>query len=266
MKQKIVGFFHAIKRLALLSLCLLGLGLSLKLLGIHRQAQHLASATARMLELRLAIVEEQFEVSAKSLDSYKNPSPSASRALAGLLSASPLLEEVSWIRGNGQPSVFLVRTADGITERPASLSVRPDSLNAAHQKGQIAISALDYKPNAIPTFQMGYPLDGQEGGFVLARVNLWDFLKAPASVAEGLVGKSFEMEIKDQGGRLLAHKTSPDPWKKVLARFFSAKATVDSLGFEVTVTARRDAVLEMVRPSRIWWLCLALAVILVILL
>ncbi|MEK7287763.1 MAG: hypothetical protein AAB091_04310 [Elusimicrobiota bacterium] len=266
MKQKIIGFFVTIKRLVLIGICLLGMTLLFRLMGLRSRAASYAVATAGMLELRLAGVQEHLEVSARRLDGRKDSGVSAARFLAGFLAFSPVVEEISWVHGDGRSSVAYVRTPDGIAERAPSAKIAAGPLYAAHQKGQIIVLPLEYKPNAIPSFQLSYPLDGREGGFVLARVNLWDFLKPPTTLAEGLLGPGFDLEVKDREGRLLAHKTTSDPWKKVFTRFFSARSTVKSLGFNVEVAANRVAFMDAVRPGRSWWACLALSVAMAVLL
>ncbi|MBI2069313.1 MAG: hypothetical protein HYT79_01820 [Elusimicrobia bacterium] len=260
MKEKIVKFFTGIKRFLLVAVCLLAVGTAWKIIDLRRRVDELAVFTEKVLTLRLNMIEEHLAMSAQAMGAWSNQSgPQATKALGSLLRVSPWLEEISLIAPSGEGSLTLIRSSNGIAEKASNGSLKSSPLFAAHEKGQVVVSPLEYGPDKIPVFHLSYPLDGREGGFILARVNLWDFLKPPTATAQELLGHRFDLELRDRQGKLLAHKTSPDPLKTVMARFFSARVESKELGFDIQVSANRAAINETFKPARDFWVALAVA-------
>ncbi|MBI4669716.1 MAG: hypothetical protein HY747_11160 [Elusimicrobia bacterium] len=282
-EEKIVKFLVGIKRFIILGVSLFLIGIAWKLFDLRRRAGYLSAATAKILELRLSMIEEHIQMACKGINSKEiQPAPvlsarglaqvrsetevAAAKILTSLLRTSPWLEEAAWIRGNGKGSLQLTRINGSISEKIPAEPARFGALSDAHKKGRMVVSLLEYRADKIPSFRLSYPLDGQEGGFVAAKVNLWDFLKPPTAAAQELLGGDFDLELRDRQGRLIAHKTSRDPLKAVLARFFSSRSPVKILDFDVRVTTNRTALAAAVKPGRYLWFALGFSVILVALL
>ncbi|MBI4368965.1 MAG: hypothetical protein HY547_01905 [Elusimicrobia bacterium] len=252
-------FIKTGKRFILLCGFLFMFGVSWKMIELRRHSGSLSVVAIKMLDLRLDLIEDALRYSSGNIVVKKGGRVQGTDALKSLLVADQSLEWAAWVHGNGRDSVAYERTSKGTERFVLDGSVRRGPLALAHQRGQVVVSPLESSPSQIPVFYVSYPLDRQEGGFVMVRVNLWDFLKPPASNMQELLGGIFDFELRDQEGNLLAHQTSRDSWSKTLGRFFVARTLMNNLGLDAQVRPNRAAFVESFRSGHYIAVVLVLA-------
>ena len=278
MKAKVISGLVIVKRTLLVGLTLWALSTGWKLVMLQQRGRTLAAASAKMLELRLSLIEEKMASAAGVFDNIPRKAlprgvktqplpPQAKPVLSGLLAASSYMDEVGWIGGTTKNKLFFSRQGNVIQEKAFNATSQDSPLYEAHHKGTVVISPLEYSPQSIPVFHMSFPLNGQEGGLLLARVNLWEFLKMPTAMVSDMLGDSFDFEIRDSAGKLLAHRLSPpDPLARLVTRFFTGQDGLQRLDFRLKTIPTRKALLETLKPGRLAWWCLGIAIFLCFLL
>ncbi|MBI4062673.1 MAG: hypothetical protein HY401_00040 [Elusimicrobia bacterium] len=263
-KDKAVDFLIAFKHFLLIGSAFLLIGVSWRLVEIKRRSDHLALVTAKILDLRFKTIQEQLALSAQLAHGKTDGDRRVlARSLTSLLEVSPYIQEAAWAGGKKEGALILERSRGVISQKNKSDMLANGFYEQSHEMGRVVISPLQYDHEKIPVFGIGYPLDGPGGGSILAKVNLWDFMKSPTEAIQELLGSGFDMEIKDFRGKLLAHKTSPESLKTFWGRFLSSRAQSDTLNFGIQVTPNRNAFKEALQPGRYFWAALVLTVILV---
>jgi len=273
LKKFFVSILTALKRVILIGAVLWTVSVVWKFQVLRARAQALSQASAGLIEFRLNSLEESmgrvskiFEAADAASRRGTGPLPRPIEALRAFLEMGGCVEQAAWLAGNGKDSYAVAREGGLLKRRSAEGLVADPALREAHNKGQVVISGFEYLPDKIPVFHLSYPLDGREGGFLLARINLWEFLKLPTVQAQAMAGQAFDFEVRDREGRLLAHRTGSDSLSRLAARFLKVRSSAARMGFEVQLGPTREALVNLVRPGRLIWWCLGLSLAVVFLL
>lgn len=266
--------WQAAKRFVLLVVFFGVLGGVLKTYHLRRQGAYLSQACAKLLDLRLVLLEEKFYHLAEYLaqtagaGGRKLQFNRAGAMLHHALLMSPYLQEIIYIAGQDQDGLRLTRTQQGIEQVLFAGPLSDSSLHEARQKGRIVVAPIIFdapQADGNPRFQIAYPVDGPHGGLLVATVQLWDFLKQPTAMAREIVPRHFDLEIWDKNEHLLAYKRSGRSSHKFLFKHLQARSAADKIQFFVDVRPNREA-LFTVFNSRYAILALGLALPLAVIL
>ncbi|MFC1522141.1 PDC sensor domain-containing protein [Elusimicrobiota bacterium] len=251
-----------IKRVAILALGLAICVFLFKMQMLRQKCNALASMISHMIEFRLTTTEEKLDTLASFINDSskrykaKNTRQSiASQNIRNLLLTSPYVEEVAWVAGDGRQNMCYARTEKGIVKKTMNGNFKSSPLFDAHQRGQMTISKIEYNSTTkkIPTFHLSYPLNSRDGGLILAKVNLWDFLKSPLLELNGLLNGSINFEVRDKQKKLIAHKISKEEKAMFINSFISGKAQSERLGLDVKLTMTNDSFKESLLPKNLLW-------------
>lgn len=263
--------FASLKHIVVLSVAFFVVICGLRLVQLRRFSRFLAFSVSKMIELELTSLEGRVGKSVDYFDSMKarlkRPIPIEAKfsTLTEFMRVEKNLDEMYWVGGDGKSRFGFVRSDGSILPQSGPGAFKGEAVFNSHNKGVVVITPISYGGKEVPYFHMGYPLDGNEGGFILARVNLWEFLKPPIEVSKQLLGSGFDLVLFDNQGKVLAHKTSQDALSQFVTGIFRSNQELGRLGIRIEVLPNRQGVLQTLNVKKMALVAFGIAAALVIL-